>query len=110
MEEKSGEKSGEELLRLITHPTRYAILKRLAKEEKYINQLVRELRITRSAVMFHLEVLERNKLVSSRYAISTKRPIAKTLRIYKLTDVGESAVQAATKVVQAATKASVGGK
>jgi DNA-binding transcriptional ArsR family regulator len=109
MEEKGGEKSGEEILRLITHPTRYAILKRLSKGERYINQLVRELRITRSAVMFHLEVLERNKLVSSRYAISTKRPsVARTLRIYTLTAEGEWGIKAATEAVQAA-KVSVGG-
>jgi DNA-binding transcriptional ArsR family regulator len=110
MEEEGGEKSGEEILRLITHPTRYAILKRLLKGEKYITQIVQELGITRSAVMHHLGVLEENKLVSCRYEISMKRPsVARTLRIYTLTDEGESGVKATTKAVKA-TKASVGGK
>lgn len=55
------------LLAVIGNPTRRNILRKLVKEDHYPLQLSRELRVSQQSIMKHLDVLEKNELVTSVY-------------------------------------------
>jgi len=53
----------DELLNAIENQTRREILKRLAEGRQYALQLAKELRVSQQAIIKHLEVLERSKII-----------------------------------------------
>jgi DNA-binding transcriptional ArsR family regulator len=106
--EKGGRKSDDQKqLEVALQELRYLILKLLSDEkELYIRQLARRLKVSEAAVSFHLETLETNGLVTSRYdqgqvkAGPSGARVIKLVRRYTLTDRGIEVLEAAKNAME----------
>lgn len=96
-----GNKSLEELTYTAMHPTRLKILSRLENEPTYATKLEDLTGIDRKIVSFHLSVLERNGLLTSKFGLQNdppKRPTA--VRYYTLTPRGSEVLKRVRTVVK----------
>jgi predicted transcriptional regulator len=90
-----------ETLYTAMHPTRLEILARVAIKSTYATALEDEIGIDRKIVAFHLAVLEKAGLVSSKFGLKNEpqtRPVA--VKYYELTTKGKDAFERAKKALK----------
>ncbi len=71
----------DELLNAIENQTRREILKRLAEGRQYALQLAKDLRVSQQAIVKHLDVLERSKII--RRAGTEKSAMGPPRKLYE---------------------------
>jgi DNA-binding transcriptional ArsR family regulator len=80
------------LIQVAAHSTRLYILHLLLNQRMYPTQLEKELGIPRRVISFHLDALEKAKLVESEFGLSgDNRPQA--VRYYSITSKGKEIYQ-----------------
>ena len=79
-----------ELLHVITHPMRYAIVKILEKGRSYPSRIAKELGVDRKLVDFHLSILRKYGLVHGEYGLENPpgSPRAYAVMYFELTKEG----------------------
>lgn len=75
------------LIHIASHPVRFKILKVLYTEKGYASNIGEKIKMGRKITAFHLNTLERYKLVKSEYGLNyDPRPAA--VRYYEITKNG----------------------
>jgi DNA-binding transcriptional ArsR family regulator len=75
-------------IHIASHPTRFEILMLLAKRRDYPTKLEEQMKVQRRIISFHLVTLERARLVSSEFGLSSDKS-PKAVRFYEITGKGK---------------------
>ena len=89
-----------ESLQIASQPTRLKILNTLTRTKKmYASNLAQEIRVERKVVSFHLNALEKAKLVKSEFGLTEdKRPAA--VKYYEITAKGKDIFEKILKILE----------
>ena len=88
-----------ESLQVASQPTRLKILNSLTKRKMYASNLAQELGVERKVIAFHLNALEKAKLVKSEFGLTEyRRPAA--VKYFEITAKGKDIFEKILKILE----------